>query len=262
MASIIQLRRDTAANWTAIDPTLAEGEIGIETDTWQIKVGTGLEPWSAIDYFSAVGAVAWGNITGSISDQVDLSTELGLKADAASLAAIATSGDVGDLDGFPGGTAEFLRADGTFAAPAGGGSGDVIGPASAVSERIAVFDGATGKLIKDGGRTIDSLRTPAVQTVVSSPIVTPTFLDDLVKITAQTTALMLANPSGTAVEGWGIVIRIKDDGTARAISYDTQYRAIGVTLPTTTVVGKTLYLAGIWNADDATLDILAVGQQA
>ena len=39
----------------------------------------------------------------------------------------------------------------------GGGSGDVIGPASAVDERIAVFDGTTGKLIKDGGATIAEL---------------------------------------------------------------------------------------------------------
>lgn len=37
---------------------------------------------------------------------------------------------------------------------AGAGSGDVVGPGSAVNDRIAVFDGATGKLIKDGGSTI------------------------------------------------------------------------------------------------------------
>ena len=35
-----------------------------------------------------------------------------------------------------------------------GGSGDVVGPISAIDERIAVFDGITGKLIKDGGKTI------------------------------------------------------------------------------------------------------------
>jgi hypothetical protein len=36
----------------------------------------------------------------------------------------------------------------------GVGSGDVVGPASAVDERVAVFDATTGKLIKDGGQTI------------------------------------------------------------------------------------------------------------
>lgn len=39
----------------------------------------------------------------------------------------------------------------------GGAAGDVVGPASAVADRIAVFDGATGKLIKDGGLTIADL---------------------------------------------------------------------------------------------------------
>ena len=38
----------------------------------------------------------------------------------------------------------------------GAGSGDVIGPASATADNIAVFDGITGKLIKDGGATIAS----------------------------------------------------------------------------------------------------------
>ncbi|KKL07037.1 hypothetical protein LCGC14_2590060, partial [marine sediment metagenome] len=33
MAVQIQSRRDTAANWTSNNPTLAAGEIGIETDT-------------------------------------------------------------------------------------------------------------------------------------------------------------------------------------------------------------------------------------
>ena len=36
----------------------------------------------------------------------------------------------------------------------GGGSGDVVGPASAVNNRIATYNGTTGKLIKDGGKTI------------------------------------------------------------------------------------------------------------
>lgn len=152
----------------------------------------------------------------------------------------------------------------------GGGTGDVVGPTSAVDDRIATFDGTTGKLIQDGGKTVaqvessaaSAARTPNVQAVTSSATVTPTFVNDLVKVTAQAAALALVNPSGTAIDGWGIVIRIKDDGTARAISYDTQYRAVGVTLPSTTVIGKTLYLAGIWNVEDTKLDIVAVGQQA
>lgn len=40
----------------------------------------------------------------------------------------------------------------------GSGSGDVVGPASSVDLRIAVFDGTTGELIQDGGKTIADLQ--------------------------------------------------------------------------------------------------------
>lgn len=106
------------------------------------------------------------------------------------------------------------------------------------------------------------LSVPQIQTVTSAATVTPTFADDAVHITAQAAALTLANPTGTAVDGHGIVIRIKDNGTARAITFGAQYRAIDVTLPTTTVLGKTLYLGGLWNAADTKFDVLVVKQQA
>lgn len=105
-------------------------------------------------------------------------------------------------------------------------------------------------------------KNPAIQSVTSAATVTPTFANDMVKITAQAVALTLANPTGTAVDGWGLVIRIKDNGTARAISYGTQYRAVGVTLPTTTVIGKTLYLGLIYNQADTKWDVVAVAQEA
>jgi hypothetical protein len=101
---------------------------------------------------------------------------------------------------------------------------------------------------------------PAVQSVTSAGTVTPTFDNDMVKVTAQAAALAWANPTGTAKEGWGWVLRWKDNGSARAVSFDTQYRAAdGVTLPTTTVVGKTHYAACIWNATDTKVDVIAVG---
>ena len=110
--------------------------------------------------------------------------------------------------------------------------------------------------------TLLKIAAPSIQTVTSSATVTPTFSDDMVKITAQAAGLTLANPTGTAVPGWGIAIRIKDNGTAQTIAYGTQYRAIGVTLPTTTVISKTLYLGMIYNSDDTKWDVVAVAQEA
>ena len=50
MAVQIQLRNDTASNWTTENPTLAQGEVGIETDTRLIKVGDGSTAWNDLDY--------------------------------------------------------------------------------------------------------------------------------------------------------------------------------------------------------------------
>jgi hypothetical protein len=104
--------------------------------------------------------------------------------------------------------------------------------------------------------------TPRVQSITSAATVTPVNTNDLVKITAQAAALALANPTGTWDEGQPLMIRIKDNGTARAITYDTNYRAIGVTLPTTTVISKTTYLGLIYNSTDTKWDVIGVTTQA
>lgn len=51
MATKIQVRRDSAADWNTLNPTLSEGEIGYETDTGKFKIGNGSTLWSALDYF-------------------------------------------------------------------------------------------------------------------------------------------------------------------------------------------------------------------
>ena len=46
----IQLRRDTAANWTAANPVLLLGEVGFETDTRKLKLGDGTTAWNSLLY--------------------------------------------------------------------------------------------------------------------------------------------------------------------------------------------------------------------
>jgi len=50
MADIIQVRRDTAANWTSANPTLRQGEKGLETDTGKEKTGDGVTAWNSLAY--------------------------------------------------------------------------------------------------------------------------------------------------------------------------------------------------------------------
>ena len=49
----IQLRNGIAAEWTAKNPVLLKGEMGIEIDTHKIKVGDGSTQWSKLAYCGA-----------------------------------------------------------------------------------------------------------------------------------------------------------------------------------------------------------------
>jgi hypothetical protein len=53
MATVrVQLRGDTAANWTAANPVLAAREFAIETDTSRYKIGNGSTAWTSLAYSS------------------------------------------------------------------------------------------------------------------------------------------------------------------------------------------------------------------
>ena len=66
MAVKIQMRRDTAAAWTAANPVLAAGEMGLETDTTYYKIGNGSTAWTSLAYGSIQGAPANSSITSAM----------------------------------------------------------------------------------------------------------------------------------------------------------------------------------------------------
>jgi hypothetical protein len=71
-------------------------------------------------------------------------------------------------------------------------------------------------------------------------------------------------PSGSPTNGQKLTIRIKDNGTARSLTWVTSaggYRIIGTTLPTTTVASKTIYVGCVYNTADAFWDVVAVSTE-
>ena len=58
MATRMQQRRGTAAQWTAANPILAAGEIGFETDTNKFKMGNGSSAWGSLQYFANAAELA------------------------------------------------------------------------------------------------------------------------------------------------------------------------------------------------------------
>lgn len=80
-----------------------------------------------------------------------------------------------------------------------------------------------------------------------------------------TGAITMAAPSGTPVDGQRIMLRFEDNGVARGITWTTTsgaFRAVGVTLPTTTTASKVTYVGCVYNSNDVFWDAVAVATQA
>ncbi len=50
MATHIRIRRDTSSGWNTSNPVLMQAEFGLETDTFHLKIGDGVNPWLNLPY--------------------------------------------------------------------------------------------------------------------------------------------------------------------------------------------------------------------
>ena len=78
-ASIIQIRRDTAANWTGANPILAQGEMGFEIDSLKLKFGDGTTNWNSLAFYSTATDV---NGTDILPSSVSVDRNLSVRGDA------------------------------------------------------------------------------------------------------------------------------------------------------------------------------------
>ena len=121
--------------------------------------------------------------------------------------------------------------------------------------------------LMNGANTWSGIQTfnksvPAIGTVTSASTITPTAdTTPQYNVTALATAALFAAPSGTPTDGQSLLLRIIDNGSPRALTWNAIYAAIGVTLPVTTVASKYLYVGCIYNAESSKWDVVAVGQQ-
>jgi len=82
---------------------------------------------------------------------------------------------------------------------------------------------------------------------------------DVFTVTAQAEAVTFAAPSGTPTQGQTLLIRIKDNGTARGITWNGIFRdGTDIAKPTTTVISKTLYVGFVYNSTDSKWDLIFV----
>src|SRR6185295_898191 len=101
--------------------------------------------------------------------------------------------------------------------------------------------------------------TPRTSSTASTASLTPDpTANDLYDITALAVGLTINNPS-TNGNGYAFVIRIKDNATPQTLTWDTQYRGVGGSLPSTTTASTTIYFPCLYNSADSKWDVSISG---
>lgn len=143
----------------------------------------------------------------------------------------------------------------------------VIGNTTAAGTGVTLNAGQTLLVYSDGTNFLALRNIPRVVSVASSTTPTPNAnTTDQYELTALAAPATFGSPTGTPLDGQKLIIRFKDDGTARALTWTTgssgSYRPCGVDLPTTTIATKTSYVGFVYNSAAARWDAVAAADEA
>ena len=150
----IQIRRGTAAQWTSANPTLAAGEMGVESDTRKTKIGTGSTAWTSLAYANVVPS----DLTNTLGDYLEVA-DRGVANGVASLDAqgqvpINQLGNV--IDAAPG----VLDTLNELAAAINDDASFVTTINTSIATKLALSGGTMTGAIAMGNSKITGLATP------------------------------------------------------------------------------------------------------
>tara|TARA_R110002072_G_scaffold289510_2_gene456575 strand:- start:959 stop:1687 length:729 start_codon:yes stop_codon:yes gene_type:complete len=146
---------------------------------------------------------------------------------------------------------------------------NVANEITAITEKTTVAN-IDEFIIEDSGASFvkKSITRKNIVKPISNSIATATTLTPNIDeneqeiVTDLASALTIAAPTGTPSTGMKLLIRLTDNGTNRALTWNVIYRAIGVTLPTTTTANKILYVGCIYDEAGSKWDVVAIKEEA
>jgi hypothetical protein len=113
----------------------------------------------------------------------------------------------------------------------------------------------TGNTVFTGTARITAASTASGSTI------TPT--KQVYTVTALAANATIAVPSFTAADGMSLLLRIKDNGTARTLTFNSGYTNVsGLATPTTTVISKLLTIGAVYNSATSKWEIQGINQEA
>jgi hypothetical protein len=157
-------------------------------------------------------------------------------------------------------TLQFKRYNTASLSSIRGANGEII--IDTTTKTVTVHDGVTfggSRLATESYANTISKFTRVVNAGSTSGTLTPNAdTTDVFNAFDLTGPITVAAPSGTSADGQRLILRFKDDGTGRAITWNGTYRVVGTTFPIVTVASKITYVGCIYNSTDVFWDVIAV----
>jgi hypothetical protein len=259
--TIIQHRRGTAAQWTAANPVLALGELGLETDTLKVKFGTGVAAWASLAYLTAAELSTKANTvhthtTGDITDMTAVGDSLATATTAAAARAAIGAGTSDLAIGSTGSTAKAGNWFPSFAEVTGTLGTSQL-PPLAINEVYTAADQAA-MLALSAQRGDIAIRTDNGKTYVLSTD-SPGTLADWKQITAVGDVSSVAGRTGA------VVLTKTDVGLANVDNTTDAAKPVSTAQATSIATKEPVIAAGTtaqyWRGDKSwqTLNSTAVG---